>query len=227
MRPDAPLSDPALIAGLDEDSNKIYMLVGELRALTEWDEKLLLRHLGCDPNGPRPNSHDAQQLRDHSVAYLAWVRDLCYLVDRSDDRHDVLHGAYGLCVAAGGDLEDRVERCRRAMEHAGRDGLSAHALIALGEVGTAWLQATSVLVPGPAQERAERVLELMAHRDAHSAHLHPRRLHWLYASQSDLEREIGLSVGQRMREHVLGCPHCEAIARQLKLLSERQSPPAS
>lgn len=219
-----PLSDPQLITDLDKSANQIYMLVGELRALTGWGEFLLLRHLGCDATLPLPPRTDAEGLRNHSVAYLTWVRELCYLVDRPVDRHDILHGAYQLCNAAGGSKHDRVKRCVDACDVPGREGLTARELIQLGEVAKGWLQATAALDGGAGQRRAKRVLELTAPRTQITPHLHPRRLKWLLAEPSDLQREIGMNVGQRMHDHVRECPRCEAVVRELDLPSPWRSP---
>jgi hypothetical protein len=218
-----PLSDPQLITDLDKTANRIYMLVGELRALTGWDELGLLKHLGCDATLPLPPSTDTERLRNHSVAYLTWVRDLCYLVDRSVDRHDMLHGAYELCNAAGGSKHDRVERCMNACDAPGREGLSANELMRLGEVAKGWLQATVALDGGAGQQRAERVMELTAPRMQITSHLHPRRLKWLLAKPADRERELGMNVSRRMQEHVDGCPRCEAVVRELDLSSPWRS----
>lgn len=213
-----PLSDSGLIADLDKGANRVYMLVGELRALTEWDERLLLRHLGCDPDAPRPSTADADQLMKHSIAYLSWVRDLCKLVDRPVDRHDILHGAYELCASAAGPLDDRVTRCGRACDVPGRDGLSARGLMALGEVAKGWLQATVAFDGGASQERAVRVMDLTAPNDGATLHLHPRRLQWLFAGQHELEREIGANVARRMHEHLTQCTRCTRVARELHLV---------
>lgn len=221
-----PLSDPQLITELDKSANRIYMLVGELRALTGWGELLLLKQLGCDAALPSLPQTDTERLRNHSIAYLSWVRDFCYLVDRPVDRHDILHGAYQLCNAAGGSKHDRVKRCVDACEVTGREGMSARQLMALGEVAKGWLQATAALDGGAGQQRAERVIELTAPRTYKTPHLHPRRLKWLLASPSDVEREIGMNVGRRMQEHVDGCPRCEAVVHDLDLAKPVARPPA-
>jgi len=217
MNADAPFddvrlpSDPGLIDDLEKAANQVYMLVGELRSLTQWDERLLLKHLGCEPAAPRPSEADPEQLMNHSLAYLTWVRDLCVLVDRPVDRHDILHAAYELCAAAGGSLDDRVKRCVDACNATGQDGLSAHELVGLGELAKARSQGMAGLDGGP------RAL---------TSHLHPRRLQWLFAGHSALEREIGVNVGRRMLEHLQGCERCNAVAHELKL-ADPQLPPAA
>ena len=211
-----PPYHPALLGDLESETAEIYMLLGELRSLTRWSLDVLCQHLGCDATR-RPSDVTAEQLTRHSVAYLSWVTELCNLVDRPVDRHDILFGAYELVAGAGGRLDDKVPRCARACEVAVAGQPSARQLIKIGEISSAWIAGAMALDTGPARERADRLSGMRAPLADLTSHLHPRRLALLFSGPVTRDEELGPTVARRMREHLVDCKRCENVVRELGL----------
>ena len=188
----------------------VHILLGELRSLTKWPLPLLCEHLGCAPEEGSEDVPD-DRLMAHSVAYLRWVTELCNLVDRPEDRHDILFGAFEMTAGAGGGVEDRVARCRGACE-VSADGHTANELFELGEVQKAWRLATAELHVGGGRSSGPSI----ASHDL-DPHLHPRRLRWLFAAGDTPAEMLGPTVARRMRAHLGRCERCATAVKQLGL----------
>ena len=196
----------------------VLMLLGGLRQLTDWDEDVLCRHLGC-----RGIQIDPERAA-HSVAYLTWVTDLCRLVDPSRElvrsRREVVVGAFELCDGAGGPLPERVGRCREAMQQPVGDDFSALVLLELGEISEAWRQAARALPDGLARAAQDR-FDLRSPQ-LRTAHLHPRRLELLLTGDAqEIQLHIGATVALRMHTHLSDCSRCQALADELDLRKDR------
>jgi hypothetical protein len=212
--PYVPPYHPTLLESLDTETAQVHILLGELRSLTKWPLPVLCRHLGCDP-ASKPAGIPAVVLLKHSVAYLKWVTELCNLVDRPEDRHDILLGAFDMVAGAGGPLDDRVARCRRAFQTP-IENQTSNELVELGEVHKAWQLAARALDGGRSVSHQQR---LSAPLDELTAHLHPRRLQVLFGDAVTAAERLGPTVAQRMHAHLRGCERCKAVVAQLGLAS--------
>lgn len=226
---DAPVAHPliseALLDGLESEAGEAVLLIGELRAATGWDYKVLLRHLGCAPEKRIPPTVEVPgaERMSHSLAFLKWVVAMTRQVDRTEDTRDIVLGAYELCHGSALPVADRVARCENSMS-ALCDGVSANDLIELGEIVPAFRTAALALGRGPVHDRAVRLgtmtagledLRLTGEPGAPSVHLHPRRLRWLNADDTERAEHLGLRVALRMSKHLELCTRCAAFAAQL------------
>ncbi len=207
----------SLPGGVDPDA--IALLLGGLRQLTDWDEDVLCRHLGC-------TGIDFEPVRaSHSQAYLTWVTELCRLVDPSRklvrSRREVVVGAFELCDGCGVPVPERVAVCRVAVAQPMGNSYSALTLLELGEVAEAFRQAARALSADSTARQAQDLLDRNTPALRRS-HLHPRRLEILYSSGSeDVQSHIGATVAYRMDAHVRECSLCDGLVRELGLRPER------
>ena len=199
------------------------LLLGELRGLTKWDDETLCAQLYCDVDrwtqaggtklgGTNASHEDALK---HSLLFLRLVRDVTRLLDRTDDRREVVNAAAELCHEAGGLVVERAPRMRAALERAPDSDLSPFDLLGLGEIGRAWRSAALNMEFGPAYDRAVAAMRIAGSVAEHTVHLSPERLELL--AEPNAEDLLGVNVSSNMREHLVRCKKCQKLAESLGL----------
>lgn len=209
---DEAVTEAAIFGDLRREGAQALLLLGELRDLTRWDEHVICRRLGCEPerwanfDGQPDRRTSAEGLFAASILFLTLVRDAARLVDLASDRRRVLVGACQVSRSLGGPIEKRVDAIKNALE-ARSNGLSGWDLLSLGEVERAWRLAERSVDYGQGRQRsleAEKWTETVADS---VTHISPSRLAAL--SQRDAVVLLGSEVVRRMQQHVAMCRTCE------------------
>lgn len=214
------ITEFGVVRDLREPAAQALLRLGELRLLTEWDDRTLCAQLGCDPNRwvevGGTLEHDADAVAN-SLLFLTLASECAQLVDLTLHRREVVNDAFQLCHDAGGPVASHVPRVREALDRRADGEISPRDLLRLGEIARAWRSAALNMDGGPAHERALAAMRLAAPAAERVSHISPQRLALL--SRPHAEELLGPTVTRAMRNHLLvsPCAKCRRVAVELGL----------